>query len=101
MGEDPEVYRELGNALVGGGQLSAAADAYRSAIGLHSADVASRYNLAEVLLVMGEADLAKGRDADAVSRWQQAREHLRTVLGQVAGHPKAQRRLRQIEERLP
>ncbi len=101
LGEDPEVYRELGNALVGGGQLSAAADAYRSAIGLHSADVASRYNLAEVLLVMGEADLAKGRDAYAVSRWQQTREHLRTVLGQVAGHPKAQRRLRQLEERLP
>ena len=98
--EDAEIYNELGNALVGGGQLSEAKNAYGRAIALRPDDIMSRYNLAEVLLVLGEQALAKGQHRASLAIWRQALGELELVLKQVPGHHRAERRLQQLKERL-
>ncbi len=97
---DAEIYRELGNALVGLGRLNEAAQAYREAIAMRSGEAVSQFNLAEVLLVIGEQQLAQGHQAKALEQWQGARRALQTVLKLEPGHPRAQRRLQQLKERL-
>lgn len=100
LAADAEIYYELGNALASGGRLDEAAVAYRSAVALRPQDATSRYNLAEVLLVMGEQELAQGRNGEALDKWREARRELEQVLSQVPGHDRAQRRLSQLMGRL-
>jgi tetratricopeptide (TPR) repeat protein len=98
---DGAVYREWGQVLVKMGDLPAAADIYRSAVGLDADDLSSLHNLAEVLLVFGESELAQGRQARAAELWGEAREALQKVLALDPGNARAERRLQQLRERLP
>ena len=101
LGADAQIYREMGNVLADSGQLDGAAIAYRRAIGLNGADVASRYNLAEVLLVSGEKELAQTRNRVAADKWREARSELQSVIKMDPAHVRAQRRLSQLQERMP
>ena len=100
LGEDAETHSQLGNALAGLGRLGQAGQAYRRAIALVPDDIASRYNLAEVLLVLGEADMGQGRRGKALEQWAEARDLLQGVLAQDPGHVRARRRMSQLAERL-
>ena len=101
LGADAQIYREMGNVLADSGQLDGAAIAYRRAIGLNGADVASRYNLAEVLLVSGEKELAQTGNGVAADKWREARSELQSVIKMDPAHVRAQRRLSQLQERMP
>ena len=98
--EDAETHAQLGNALAGLGRLAQAGQAYRRAIALVPDDIPSRYNLAEVLLVLGEADMGQGRRGKALEKWAEARDLLQGVLVQDPGHVRAHRRMSQLAERL-
>jgi tetratricopeptide (TPR) repeat protein len=99
--EDGTTYRELGHALAQAGDLQAAATAYRRATELDVGDMSSLQNLAEVLLVSGERDLAQQRRARALEQWREARALLQNILQRDPGNTRAQDRLRQLQERLP
>ena len=101
LGEDAEIHRERGHALVGLQRLPEAVRSYRNAARLAPGDISSRYNMAEVLLVLGESDLAQSRNQEGLARWREAERALREVLGLSPGHARARNRLERLRERLP
>ena len=100
LGEDAEIHRERGHALVGLQRLPEAALSYRNAARLAPGDIASRYNRAEVLLVLGESDLARGRQQEGLARWGEAERALLEVLHLAPGHARARIKLEQLRGRL-
>ena len=101
LGEDAEIHRERGHALVGLQRLPEAVRSYRNAARLAPGDISSRYNMAEVLLVLGESDLAQSRNQEGLARWREAERALREVLSLSPGHARARNRLERLRERLP
>ena len=57
--------------------------------------------MAEVLLVLGESDLAQSRNQEGLARWREAERALREVLSLSPGHARARNRLERLRERLP
>jgi tetratricopeptide (TPR) repeat protein len=100
LGEDAEIHRERGHALVGLQRLPEAALSYRNAARLAPGDIASRYNRAEVLLVLGESDLARGSQQAGLARWGEAERALLEVLHLAPGHARARIKLEQLRGRL-
>ena len=100
LSADAETYFELGNAQVRTGELEGAADAYRRAIRLQKGDVRFLNNLAGVLLVLGESRLQAGDSAGGMEMWQEARQHLHTVVGLSPNFGQAAEKLKSLETRL-
>lgn len=98
--EDAEFYFEMGNAQVGAGELSQAADAYREAVRMKDGDTRYLYNLGEVLLVLGERQVQEGKTAEGMEIWKEARPYLQQVVRQAPGYGRAAEKLRQLEERV-
>ena len=98
--KDAEFFFEMGNAQVGAGELSRAVEAYRQAVRLEPGDTRYLYNLAEVLLVLGERQMQAGKTGEGMEIWKEAHPYLQQIVRQAPGHGRAAERLRQLEERI-
>ncbi|MEW6750773.1 MAG: tetratricopeptide repeat protein [Candidatus Latescibacterota bacterium] len=98
--EDGEARCELGSALVRLGDLEGAAREYEAGHRQRPTDLGCTYNLAEVLLVLGERRRAAGQTQTARAAWERARALLGAVVRQDPQLGQAQAHLRELEGRL-
>jgi len=93
-------YVALGQVYVKTDNLDAAARAFEQAAALDPTVATHQYNLAAVLLSLGERRLQTGDQDEAMRLWSRARNRLGKTLELEPVHPRALRRLAQLEGRL-
>ena len=93
-------WGQLGDAAARAQSLEEAAAAYTQAANLAPGEPRYPYNLASVLLVLGERRQRAGARAEGRGLWEQARTQLRRALDLAPGYAQAGTLLAQVEARL-